>query len=172
MQDKNQDRNNSHLYNCNIDHHRYHKNSNNNCKSFPNNYHNNHHSQSQKCSCYNNNNLLLICANVNSKGYYMCVNGSTLHRISNKIDIRICMSCEYNLRIFIWRSCICCIDDNVMFLGKITVVYCHNRHHDEVRDILHNTFFYMHCIQGLKIHLYQSNPHNFLMGTFFYLDAI
>jgi len=59
-----------------------------------------------------------------------------------------------------------------MFLGKTTVVYYRNPHHDGVRDILRNTSFYMHCIQGLRIHLCLSIPHIFLKDTFFYLDAI
>lgn len=171
LQDKNQDRNSYH-YSSNINHHRYHKNSNSNHKSFPDNRHNINHSQSHKYLCYSNNSLFLICVKVNFKGCYMCENGSTLHHISNKIDIRICMSCECSLRIFIWRSCTCCIGDSVMFLGKTTVVYCHNLHHDGVRDILRNTFSYMHCIQGLKIHLCLSILNIFLTGTFSYWDAI
>ena len=59
-----------------------------------------------------------------------------------------------------------------MSLGKIIIVCCRNLHHDEVEDILHNTFFYMCYIQDLKIRLCLSNPHIFLMDTFFYLDVI
>lgn len=58
-----------------------------------------------------------------------------------------------------------------MSLGKIIIVYCHNRHHDEVAGILHRTFFCMHYIQDLKISLCLSNLHIFLMDTFSYLDV-
>lgn len=58
-----------------------------------------------------------------------------------------------------------------MSLGKIIIVYCHNRHRDKVRDILHRTFFYMHYIQDLKIRLCLSSPNIFLMDTFSCLDV-
>lgn len=102
----------------------------------------------------------------------MCESVSILLHISNKIDTRIDMSCEYNPMIFILRFYICYIVDNVTYTGKITIAYYHNRRHDEVKDILHNILFYIHYKLDQVFHLFQSNLNNFLLDTFFYLDVI
>lgn len=70
----------------------------------------------------------------------MCENVSILNHISNKTDIHSDKSYEYNLKIFISHSGILNIDDNVKYLEKKKVVYCHNLLSAFITNILDSTF--------------------------------
>lgn len=162
---------NNHINSYNIRHYDS-RSKRNKCHKIPNkNYHSNRHSQSRTLLSSSNSNLFIIGVIFIARGFYIRVNGSILRRISSKIDSRNDRSCVCNLKTFILRFCTCCIDDNVMCLEKIKVVYFHSRLHDEVTNILRNIFFNIYCIWGQAPHLCQSSLNNFLKDTFFYLDA-